>query len=158
MNREDCKVGMHVYFGRKQGQKTLAEIVKLNSASAKVRTLETRGNGRGSPAGKIWNVHYSLMIPAPVAGAAAKAEQKKFGKPTLPGEKKLEYSPFQPQEDIHILQAIACVYAGLSPENLSCDGELRPEAVEIKRRELNAKLEALQTALGRRVAEWEVRE
>ena len=158
MLKEECRIGMHVYFGRSQGQKTLAEIIKLNDKSAKVRILEQRGHGRGGVAGKLWNVHYSLMFPAPVAGAAVKVQNKALGKPTLPGDKKLVYSQFQPQEDIHILQAIACVYANLSPENLSCDGEIPAAAVEIKRRELNAKLDALQTALGRKVDEYEVRE
>jgi hypothetical protein len=156
MKREECRIGMHVYFGLKQGQKTLGEVVKLNDKSAKVKILEQRGHGRGCIVGKNWNVHYDLMFPAPVAGKVVQAQNK--GVPTMPGDKKLVYSPFQPQEDIHILQAIACIYANLSPENLSCDGEIPPAAVEIKRRELNAKLSALQTALGRTVSEWEVRE
>ena len=153
MLKEECRIGQHVYFGRKQGAKTLGVIVKLNDKKAKVKTLEQRGNGRGSTAGVPWSVPYSMMFPAPTAGAAVKAEGHKL----LPGEK-LAYSPFQPQEDIHILQAIACIYSGLSMENLTCDGELRGEAVQRKRMALERKLKGLQEALGRTVSEYDVNE
>jgi hypothetical protein len=150
MKREDCQVGMHVYFGRDNGAKTFAVIMKLNRDTAKVRTLEKRGSGRGSAIGSIWNVAYSMMVKA--------APVKFSDMPKQAAPNKLVYSQFQPQEDIHVLQAILCVYSNLSPENLSCDGELPAHQVVARRKELTAKLSALQTALGRTVSEEEALE
>lgn len=62
MLREDCRVGMRITFGRANGQKTTAEVMKMNTARAKVRTLEGRGSRAG--AGVLWNVPYSMMQPA----------------------------------------------------------------------------------------------
>ena len=44
MTREQAKVGMKIYFGRANGEKTLGEIVKVNSKNLKVRQLEQRGD------------------------------------------------------------------------------------------------------------------
>lgn len=63
MLRENCEIGMEIVFGRPNGEKTLAKITKINDKSAKVVTLEGRGYSN-KPAGKIWNVAYSLMQPA----------------------------------------------------------------------------------------------
>jgi hypothetical protein len=59
-----------VYFGRERGEKTLGKIIKLNTASAKIQTCESRGNGRASAPGRIWNVTYGLITPADVATEA----------------------------------------------------------------------------------------
>ncbi len=64
MTAADFKIGQKVYFGSKNGQKTLAEIVRLNAKSAKVRTLEQRGYRNGARVGEEWNVTYGLMTPA----------------------------------------------------------------------------------------------
>lgn len=64
MNRSDAKPYMKVVFGRENGEKTLAEIIKINPKRAKCRTLEHRGWGRGSTPGTIWNVDYNLLRPA----------------------------------------------------------------------------------------------
>ena len=58
MLREQCKVGMHVVFGRLSGEKTKAVVLKLNPRRAKLRTLEPRA---GKPEGVMWNVPYSLF-------------------------------------------------------------------------------------------------
>ena len=52
-----------------------------------------------------------------------------------------------------IVAEIADVYAGLSPENLSCDGELPQNAVRAKSKRLNACLAELFAELGYFVAE-----
>lgn len=59
--REKLVVGMEVYFGRENGEKTLGKIVKLNAVKAKVETLETRGYGIGSRKGTVWSIPYSMM-------------------------------------------------------------------------------------------------
>ena len=64
MQIEQARIGMQVYFGRSQGEKTLGKIIKLNPTKAKVETLEGRGNGRGGMAGSVWSVPYSMMEPA----------------------------------------------------------------------------------------------
>lgn len=69
MNREDCKVGMRVYFGRERGERTLGEIIKINRKSAKIKTLESRGS---KDVGSVWNVDYNLLQPAIGVAAPAK--------------------------------------------------------------------------------------
>ncbi len=61
MQRNECKVGMKVYFGRPSGEKTLGEVIKTNPKSAKVKTLEARGDRRAEG---VWNVDYSFLTPA----------------------------------------------------------------------------------------------
>jgi hypothetical protein len=58
MQRDQCKVGMTVTFGRVAGEKTVGVVEKCNPSKAKVRTTEARGR---TPAGTIWNVPYSLL-------------------------------------------------------------------------------------------------
>lgn len=62
MFKAQCKIGMQVIFGRKQGEKTLGIVTKLNDKKAKVKILENRGSR--STAGSQWSVPYSLMEPA----------------------------------------------------------------------------------------------
>ena len=50
---------------------------------------------------------------------------------------------------------IADTYARLSPENLSCDGERDPKDAAREERELQKKLKALFTELGREIGEME---
>jgi len=100
MKREDCKLGMMVVFGRKNGEKTIGEVVKLNRAKAKVRTLEARGTNGRSGAGTEWGVPYSLMRVAPATSVAAAT--------TMPTE--------EPAGDVAIsnaLYSIACSDARL---------------------------------------------
>lgn len=153
MLKEECRIGMHVYFGRKQGEKTLGVITKLNDKSCKVKILEERGSGRGGEVGKVWGVGYSLMFPAPAAS-------QKIGGTTvvIPVIPKigLKYSQFTPQEDIHILQAIACIYSSLSPENLFCDGEISATEGHRRGTALRKKLKGLFDAYGREVSEGEI--
>lgn len=52
-----------------------------------------------------------------------------------------------------IMADIAGTYAALSPENLSCDGELPEKRVRQKELSLRARLEQLFTELGRRVSD-----
>jgi hypothetical protein len=58
MNREDCKVGMTVSFGRGRGAHTKGRVLKVNDKKAKVETLEARNS---NPVGSIWQVPYSML-------------------------------------------------------------------------------------------------
>ena len=69
------KKGDRVYFGRPNGEKTLAKITKVNRKTYSVETLESRG-ARGKK-GQKWRVPFSL---ATKAGAGKKARRKEATK------------------------------------------------------------------------------
>jgi len=142
MLRESARVGMKVRFGRKRGEKTLAKIVKMNGKTAKCETLEERGYSN-RPVGQVWNVPYSLMSPAEGETVAVNT--------TPVTEEPLTYNPFD--DDNPLLEALLGVYSGLSPENLTADGELPRHLVNRRRTELNRKLRGLTIALGREISE-----
>lgn len=142
MLREQCQLGMKVRFGRRQGETSLGEVIKLNPSKARVKLLERRGRGRGSEIGSAWTVPYSMMEPAEGTDCSV-----------APAEQPISCSPFQDAADYHILQAILCCYVQLSPENLSCDGELPAGQVRQRRVELERKLKALFKTYGREVSE-----
>jgi len=60
----EFKVGQNISFGRPNGEKTLAKVIKVNRKSLKVEALQSRGRGRGKGAGRIWNVHPNLCAHA----------------------------------------------------------------------------------------------
>ena len=66
----DMRIGDIVLFGRGQGEKTLGEVIKVNRKKVKVKTLESRGNGRGGAAGAVWGVPPSLCVRANRDGEA----------------------------------------------------------------------------------------
>lgn len=142
MNKSDCFIGMEVVFGKANGEFTKGKITKLNKTTAGVRTEQDRGK---TTAGAVWRVSYNLLSPVDDGST----------KPPITSET-IQYSPFQDTMEQHILEAIACCYNKLSPENISCDGELPITVVEGRRRDLNRKLEYLFQALGRRVGEYSV--
>jgi hypothetical protein len=143
MNKADCRIGMEVVFGKGNGEKTKGKVVKLNRTTAGVRTEEDRGR---HTAGAVWRVSYNLLSPS---------EENNVLETPITSET-IVYNIYQDQMEQHILEAIACCYNKLSPENISCDGELPPNVVEVRRRELNRKLEGLFQALGRRVGEYSI--
>lgn len=153
MKIQDAHVGMKVMFGRPNGEQTLGEIIKINPTKAKVRTLESRGNGRGSDVGAVWTVPYSLMTPSGVAindrpplsldGLVVR------GSEDLP----MPYSEFMPHGDRCIMEAILDTYNRLSPEWLTCDAELSRSQVMSKKSQLERRLKSLFQAFGRPVSE-----
>lgn len=146
MIREQCQVGMKVVFGRGNGEQTLGEVVKVNPSKAKVKTLESRGNGRGSDVGSVWTVPYSLMKPAD--GTALP-----YIPQVDPADLPMPYNDLMPSGDRGIMEAIVDSYNRLSPEWLTCDGELSRSQVIAKRNHLEHRLKHLFQALGRPVSE-----
>ncbi len=61
--------------------------------------------------------------------------------------------PKRPERDV--LEDIRRVYMYLSPENLTCDGELSPTAVKTKKKRLQEELRKLFAEFGRTVGEEE---
>jgi hypothetical protein len=152
MLKENCRVGMQVEFGRENGEKTLGRVVKMNPTKAKVEILEQRGRGRGSEVGSVWGVPYALMEPAGEATGSQAVVRPAVNQADEP----IPYSVFQDAADQHILQAILCCYTKLSPENLSCDGELPVSQIRQRRAALERKLKGLFQAYGREVSEYAV--
>jgi hypothetical protein len=150
MLRENCRVGMKVYFGRRNGEKTHAKVTKMNGKTAKCETLEERGYNR--PAGQEWNVPYSLMTP--VDSSVTPTVPSMPVSESVPEAPILVYNQFD--EDNLILEAIFGVYNDLSPENLSCDGELPMSQINARRTRLNRKLRGLCMAMGRDISEDEI--
>lgn len=58
MEREQAHVGMLVLFGKDGEVPTVARIIKLNRARAKVAVIE---GCESKPEGSRWNVPYALM-------------------------------------------------------------------------------------------------
>jgi len=130
------KTGMQVVFGRTHGEQTLGVVVRANAKTITVRQTESRGTMRDYPVGSIWRVGRSMVKPV---GSSA----------VLPS------TPAVKRADSVILKEIGDVYCELSPENLTCDGELSGAQVRRKLAALNGRLKALCSELGRWVDESE---
>ena len=126
--------GQKVYFGRPNGEKTLGEVVKVNRKSAVVAQLEARGQGRIRQAGTKWCVHLSLLTPAEGSSAAP---------------------PRSARSEREIMRDILGCYGSLSPENLTCDGELSRTQVRRRAASIRRHLKACFVELGRTVSEDE---
>lgn len=96
------RVGQRVYFGRRNGERTLAEIVKINRKMIKVKTLEERGNGRGSAAGTVWNVAPGLLSIA-TGEDATRSFIKPKGAINVPQASPFE-NPFTSHETLEIVK------------------------------------------------------
>jgi hypothetical protein len=153
---------MVVEFGRENGERTKGVIVKMNPKKAKVRIIESRGEGRGSQAGSQWGVPYSMMIAVQDATTETAIVMQSFVQPDNPAfkafaqaksmaDQPVPYSPFAHVDNL-VLEAIYITHMELSPENL-CDGELPMHAVNARRSKLNARLTYLYKAFGREVSE-----
>ena len=150
MRYEDCRVGMKVIFGRRNGERTLGVVVRRNPTKAKVQTLEARGVQRRTEAGEVWTVPYSMMEPAPDEAVAQPANATLVT--IAPAEEPIKFSPADHIDNL-ILEAISCCYMQLSPENLSADGMLPRNEIVRRRAMLQRKLRGLFSAYGREVGE-----
>lgn len=145
---------MRVVFGRTHGEQTEGTVVKKNDKMAKVKILEHRG--RKSPAGTVWNVGYTLlrlskkiMPDVPMIGRQRRGVEdtsEPMGTKAV-----LEYNEFS--SDNPYLELIGDCYSGLSPENLSCDGEASITSQRQRAADLNRRLRGLQIAVGYNVTE-----
>jgi hypothetical protein len=144
-------LGSKVYFGRSHGEQTLGEVVKVNRSRAKVRQLESRGVMKDHKVGTIWTVPFTLLTPAPVGAEplVTSTNIEALGFPNTPVR-----APSK-RPDAEILKDIGGVYCDLSPENLTCDGELRGRRLQQKASALRAKLRVLFQEIGRVVPEEE---
>ena len=162
------RVGDRVYFGRSHGEQTLGEVVRVNRVKLKVRQLDSRGTYRSYPVGTVWTVPVALCTPAngeavpvmaPEVQARLKAGQDRdydFMRGFLPGPGKTEPSrPMPKRAEAEIKREILGIYCSLSPENLTCDGELSRTQVARRASALNARLRACFKELGREVSEGE---
>ena len=101
MQRSEAKIGMKVYFGRPNGEKSLGEIVKINSKNFKVKLLEARGQYRSHRVGGMWTVPPTLCTPAEEGRPAhitKKAERRPCLVNVLTGKK--TYGPPGMSEDM----------------------------------------------------------
>lgn len=73
MNRKQAHVGMLVLFGRDGEPATVARILKVNRARAKVVVIE---GGESKPVGSRWNVPYAPMQPVNEASATGRSEMQ----------------------------------------------------------------------------------
>lgn len=134
----EFKVGDKVYFGRNFGEKTLGEIIKVNRVKLKIRQLDARGTYRSYPVGTIWVVPCNLCSKTESGSPATPAV-------CLPPKR----------SEAEILQAIRGLYSALSPENLSCDGELSMTQVRRRAASYRRQLAECFRELGRKVDEDE---
>jgi hypothetical protein len=93
----------------------------------------------------------------PVSGIGPKGGRYKFPADAvqrgLIGGGATPAKPKRPEAEV--MADILGVYSGLSPENLSCDGEASASHIRRRRADLNAKLRELETEVGRKVSESE---
>jgi len=134
METVSFKVGDPVIFGRGNGEQTRGEVLKVNRKTVKVKTTETRGTKRGYDIGTVWKVPFTLCHHA-------ESTQPTATKPARP--------------ESEVMRDIVGVYGGLSPENLSCDGECSMSQIRRRRASLNRQLRELEQEIGRKVSEDE---
>tara|TARA_Y100000310_G_scaffold209423_1_gene210029 strand:- start:4538 stop:4993 length:456 start_codon:yes stop_codon:yes gene_type:complete len=136
------KVGDKVRFGRDNGEQSLGEVVKVNRKSLKVKLLEPRGRYKAHRVGGVWRCPPSLCTL--VDGEAEESTAMFPPKKAASGKTTEE-----------LMRAIDIVYCALSPENLTCDGELSRTASMHRYRSLKRQLRALFAEIGREVSEGE---
>lgn len=133
MNNDFYK-GQPVVFGRPNGEQTRGTVIKVNRRTVQVQQDEGRGVHKAHAVGTKWKVAKSLCRPADDS-EAPKARAKR--------------------PEAEIMDDILMVYGQLSPENLSCDGELPRRLVQRRYADLQRQLRALETEMGRKVTEGE---
>ena len=139
----NVKVNDKVIFGRPNGEKTVATIIKINKSRLKVRQEEVRGS---RPVGTIWSTPPELCttldgksISNSVKSAPAKSNE-------MPSDWWIKTN----KNEIRVLFDL---YMQLSPENISCDGEAPMSHVRYMTSLLNRKLKAMFVVLERELDE-----
>jgi hypothetical protein len=152
------QVKQKVYFGRPHGEKTLGEIAKVNRVKVKIKQLEERGEYKDHKVGTVWTVPLSLVWEAPKdavpGGPQPKLEVAPRRSPLGQGSRvPAHVRGSRPESEV--LADILGLYGDMSPENLTCDGELPLSQVRAKLGRIRRDLEGLFVELGRRVSETE---
>ena len=135
MTTQDPKVGGKVYFWRGRSLTPVVWEALEVHRTILLNQDEARGTMRSYPVGTKWKVAPNLS---------------KVGEGSTPTM--VEGSRSHRTEN-EILKDIRDCYASLSPENLTCDGELRGKEVARKARGLQARLNGFFKELGRPVSE-----
>ena len=138
-------VGDKVYFGRRNGEKTLGTVTKVNRKTYKIATLESRGTKRDYAVGTEWKVGHGLVW------SAGNDRPETTMRPRPRRQKVPKYE----RTEGEIMSDISRVYCGLSPENLYCDGEISRSQASRKYHRLQRELRNLFTELGREVSEYQ---
>ena len=123
-------VGDRVSFTAKDGRVVTGTVTRVNEKTVTVERCDDGSRG--------WRVSPS-MLRAPSTTAASTPAQTATVAPR--------------RADDVVMRDIVNAYSDLSPENLTCDGELRGRAVATRRAAINRRLADLQSELGRRVSE-----
>lgn len=153
LTRDQASKGMVVRFGRPNGMKARGEITYVGKRVASVKLLEKYGNGKGCMPGSKWKVPYDLMeLISTTNDGSIVADQVQ----PVPAIKKTPIP--NTQDNMVFMRLISQCYGQLSPENLTCDGELPRHLVNQRRAELQRKLRAAFAIIGREVGESEVYE
>lgn len=135
----DYKIGMTVSFGRPNGEKTVGKIVKVNPKKLKIEQTEVRGRQKSHSIGTVWTVPKNERF---VQVLDLDGELEMFGK---------TWTPAKPasRPDSEILADLVANSCAMSPENLSCDGELSRNMIRAKAMRLTRERKNLITELGR---------
>lgn len=184
MQKSEVKVGMRVVFGRDRGQQSTGTVTKVNRTRAKVQVDSPRGSRTTAGVWNVpfsllrpegvseetpkYRVGQAIKVPAYnygrsreelISGVVVKAVGGFYEVLLATGRTKLapyaDAQPCPPRSEEEIMGSIRQMYSSLSPENLSCDGELTATQTARRARKYRRCLRALETELGRRVGEME---
>ena len=157
----EWKIGMIVEFGRTHGEKTQGKIVKVNPKKLKVEQIGSRGRQKSHREGTVWTVPRSLCKVISDIDTSTTGE-KGVGKTFVPDNtdtahlnKHLVNPDGSAMTTDDAMWRISGIHCELSPENLTCDGELDGASIRRKSRRLNGELRTLERFVGRKVDECE---
>ena len=158
----DFYKGQIIVFGRTCGEQTLAKVIRVNQRTLSVVTLEERGASARKGAGRKWRVGPSLCRAATEAeiersGASqASARSARRDKAKRRAAMRRPIAPSRRRSEDEILHDLRRVECNLSPENLTCDGELPQYQVRRRAAKLNRERRALVAELGREPTDAEI--
>lgn len=142
------QVGQEITFGRPNGEKTKGTILKINKSSIKVRQDEARGIHK---IGTVWKVHPSMCSTNIQSGQNQTTPSQAIPENSMPDRNWI----LSHKSEIEIL---ANIYGALSPEALSCDGEVSYAHARQQEAKLRKKLQAMFVLIERSMDEITVYE
>jgi hypothetical protein len=148
-----------VVFGRTCGEQTLGRVIRVNKRTLSVVTLESRGASARKGAGRKWRVTPSLCraaTDAEIDGSGASQATARQARRTKARANRRPARPVRRRSDAEILRDLLSVECQLSPENLTCDGELPQYRVRQRAAKLNRQRRTLVAELGREPTDTEI--